>query len=94
MGQGFGKDGGQSRECIVGTDSDARNGAIGEDENSSDGVDVLLNLGRNTLTMELVLLDTTSIGQPRRVENANLLGTLRTFTAFNTPYLLLSRSGS
>jgi len=61
-GQGFVEDGGQGRECIVGTDSDARNGAIGKDENSSDGVDVLLNLGRNTLLVELILLGTTSIG--------------------------------
>jgi len=30
-GNGFGEDGGQGGECIVCTDSDAREGAIGED---------------------------------------------------------------
>jgi len=61
-GQGFGEDGGQGGECVFGTDSDTRNGAIGKYENRSDGVDVLLDLGGNTLLVELVLLDTTSIG--------------------------------
>ena len=66
-GQRFGEDGGESGECIVGTDSDTWDSAIGENENSSDGVDVLLDLGRNTFLMELVLLNTAGVGQPRRV---------------------------
>jgi hypothetical protein len=44
VGQGFGEDGGQSGECIVGADSDAGDSAIGEDENGIDGVDVPLYL--------------------------------------------------
>ena len=70
-GQGIEQGGRESGESIVGADSDARDGPIGEDKNGSDRVDVLLDLTRNTL-VELVLLDTASVGKPRRVENANL----------------------
>ena len=66
-GQRFGEDGGESGECIVGIDSDAWDIAIGEDEDSSDGVDVPLDLGRNAVLMELVWLNTAGVGQPRRV---------------------------
>ena len=66
-GQRFGEDGGESGEWIVGADSDAWDSAIGEDEDSSDGFNVLLDLGRNTLLMELVLLSTAGVSQPRRV---------------------------
>ena len=45
---------------------------MSKDENGSDGVNVLLNLSCNTLFVELVLLDTASVGQSRRVEDANL----------------------
>jgi hypothetical protein len=96
LARGFGEDGGQSGECIVGADSDARDGAIGEDENGSDGVDVLLDLSRNALLVELVLLKTASVGQPRRVEDANLGKRLRILTMFKNlalttmPFLLVS----
>jgi len=71
-GQGFGEDSGQSGERIVGPNIDARNGAIGEDDNGGDGVDVLLNLSCNALLVELILLSSASVGQPRCVEDANL----------------------
>jgi len=71
-GQGFREDGGQGRERIVGADSDARDGTIGEDENRGDGVYVLLDLSRNTLLVDFILLDTASVGQSRGVEDANL----------------------
>jgi hypothetical protein len=58
----FGEDGGQSGERIVGTDGDARDSPIGEDEDSSDGIDMLLNLHCNTLLVELVMLNTTGVG--------------------------------
>jgi hypothetical protein len=45
---------------------------MSKDENGSDGVNVLLNLSRNTLLVEFVLLDTASVGQSRRVEDPNL----------------------
>jgi hypothetical protein len=82
VGQGFGKDGGESGKCIVRADSDAGDGAIGEDQNGSDRVDVLLDLSRNAPLVELVLLETASVGQPRRVENANLRKRLRLPTMF------------
>ena len=44
-------------------------GAIGENENGSDGVDVLLNLSGNAFPVELVLL---SVGEARGIEDANL----------------------
>ena len=72
VGQGVGEDGRQSGECIVGADSDPRDGAIGEDKDRSDRVDVVLDLSRNTPLVELVLLNTASVGQPRRVEDADL----------------------
>jgi hypothetical protein len=78
LGQGFREDGGQSRQCIVGTDSNPRDSAISKDENGSDGVDVLLNLSSNILLVDLVLLNTASVGQPRCVEDANLGRRLRT----------------
>jgi len=71
-GQRIGEDGGQSGECIVSTDSDTRNSAIGKDENGGDGVDTLLDLSCNTLLVEVVLLSTASVSQPRCVEDTNL----------------------
>ena len=82
VGEGFGEDGGQGGECIISTMSDARDGAIGEDENGSDRVDVLLNMSCNTLLVDLVLLNTTSISQPGCVENADLLKRLHTPITF------------
>jgi len=63
---------------MVGANGDARDGTIGKDENGSNGVDVILNLGRNTLLVELVLLKIAGIGQPRRVRGCQPwnLGTL------------------
>ena len=81
FGQGFWEDSGQSGECVVSTDSDTRHGAIGEDENGSEGVDVLLNHSSNILLVYLVLLETSSVGQPRGVEDADLRMGLRFRTA-------------
>ena len=62
FGQGLGKDGGQGGQCIVYADGAARNGAIGEDENGSDGIDMVLDLSFNTsLLAELVLLNSASV---------------------------------
>jgi hypothetical protein len=52
------------RPCIVGADSDVRDGTLSEDENSSDGVDVVLDLSLDTL-LEPVLLNTTGVDQAR-----------------------------
>ena len=71
-GQGFGEDGGQSRKCIVSTDSDARYGTIGEDENRSDGVNVALDLCRNSPVVDFILLYIASIDQSWGVVDANL----------------------
>ncbi len=57
---------------MVGGDSEAGDGAISEDENGSDGVDVMLDLSYDTFLLELVLPKTASVSQPRRVEDADL----------------------
>jgi len=75
--QRFGEDGGQSGECIVGANSEAWNGTIGEDENGIDGVDVLLNFDGDILLVVLVVVNTTSVGESRGVEDANLGKMLR-----------------
>ena len=54
----------------MGPGSDAWEGAIDEDENGSDGTDVLLDLIHNTLLVKLILLNAARVDQPRRVENA------------------------
>jgi len=97
VGQGFGEDGGQSGEYIVGADSDAGVSAIREDENGIDGVDVLLYFINNTPLVGLILLSTTSVGQSRCIKDANLGSSyeLDLFTRFKTlaltsiPLLLL-----
>jgi len=93
--QGLGEDGGQRGECIVGANGDAWNGAISEDKNCSDGIDMFLDLSRNTLLVKLVLLDTTSVCQPRCVEDADLrkrLCILVMFTIVDTyHYAILAR---
>jgi len=66
------EDGGQSGECVAYSDGTARDGAIGEDENSSGGVDLVLDLSCNALPVELVMLNVVSVDQPRGVEDANL----------------------
>jgi len=55
---------------------------MGEDENGTDGVDVLLNFGGNMLLVELVLFNTTTVGQSRGVEDANLGERLRILAIF------------
>jgi len=74
VGQGFGEDGGQSGQRVIGSGSHVRDSAIDEEENGSDGVDMLLDLSCNTLLVELILilLKTASVGQARCVEDANL----------------------
>jgi len=72
VGQSFGKDCGQSGECIVSADSDAGDSAIGENKNGIDGVDAGLYLICNTPLVELILLNTTSVGQSRRIKDTNL----------------------
>ena len=52
-----------------GADSDARFSSIGDDENGSDGVDVVLNFGHNAT---FILLTMTGIGETRCVEDAEL----------------------
>jgi len=54
--QGFGEDGGQSGECIVGANSDARDSAIHENENDIDEVDVFPYFISNTPLVGLILL--------------------------------------
>ena len=71
-GQGFGEDGRQSGECIIGADSDPRDGAIGEDKNCTERLDVLFDLSRNATLVDLVLMNPASVGQPGRVEDADL----------------------
>jgi len=75
--QGLVEDGGQCSECIIGANSNARDSAIGEDENGSNGVDVLRYQIRDTLLVELIVLNTASIGQSRCIEDANLTKMLR-----------------
>jgi len=65
VGQWFGEDGGQSGRHVVNADGVARDGAIDEDENGSDVVDVLPDMSCNTLIVELVLLKTASVDQSR-----------------------------
>ena len=96
LGQAFGEDGGQSGQRVIGPDSNARNGAIGEDENSSDRVDMLLDLSCNTPLVELIVLKTASVGQARCVEDTNLGKRLGVVTAFRQlalttiPFLLVN----
>ena len=55
------RNGGRGGECIVGADSDARNGVINEHEKSTDRVVVVFDLGRDTLLVESALLDSVSV---------------------------------
>ena len=57
---------------MVSADSDTRDGAIGEEEDRSDGIHMFLDLCRNALLVELVLLKATDVGQSRGVEDTNL----------------------
>lgn len=87
VGRLLGEDGGQSGECRIGTNSDPWDGAIGEDEDGSDRVGVLLDLSSNAFLGGLVLRNTASIDEPRCVKDANLrkrLSLLATFTNAGT----------
>jgi hypothetical protein len=54
-------------------DSYAWDGPIDEDEDGRNGVDVLLDLSRNTLIVKGILLKIASVGKTRRIEDANLV---------------------
>ena len=86
-GQWIGKYGGERRECIGGASIHTWNGTIGEDQNGSDRVGVILDLSGNILLVQLILLDTFCVSQTRGVENTDLwkrLGILITFTNART----------
>jgi len=70
--QGFWEDGGKGGECIIGADCDARGSTISEEENSSDGSNVILDISGNIPLVEPVLLNAPSVGQTGCVEDANL----------------------
>ena len=86
------EDGCQSGQYVVYADRAAWNGAINEDKN---GADVLLNLSRNALLVNLVLLKVASVGKPRGVGDANVENTLHvvsTLTSANTyHYIVVGR---
>ena len=50
-----------------GADSDPGYGAIGDDENGGDGVDVLLDMSYDIVIAKRFLLSTASVSQPRRL---------------------------
>jgi len=95
VGHCFGDDGGQSGERVVQTASTTRDGTIDQNKNGSDVIQVLLNLCRNILPVELGLLRTASVKQSRRVEDANLENRLFTLiTSINAAayhYAVLAR---
>lgn len=72
LGEVFGEDGGQGGHCIVYSVGASRDSTIGEDENSSDGVDIVLDLSVKTVLVELVLLSSAGVDQAWGVEDANL----------------------
>lgn len=83
----FGEDGWQSGEHVVYAGRAVWDGAINEDENGSHGAGLILDLSYNALLMNLVLLKAASVGQPRRVEDANVedkLHVLTTLTSNNS----------
>ena len=59
-----------------------QDGTIGEDENSIDITKLILNFSCNTLLVECVLIKSPSIGQSRRVEDANLRKRSRVLIVF------------
>ena len=71
-GQAFGEESGQGREYIVHANRDTRDGTVGEDENGTDDIEVILYFNGNALFVEGVLMKTPSISQSRRIEDANL----------------------
>lgn len=76
----FGEDGGQNGGGVMLASIAARDSAVGEDKEGSDGVGEPLNLGRNILLDVLVLPDVASLGEPWRIEDANLEKRLSTLT--------------
>jgi len=83
-------DGGEEGECGVGTNSDARDGTIGENDNGSNRFGVLLQLCGNILHVQYVLSTISSVGEPRCVQDANLGKGLCILSTFiNTWYLPL-----
>ena len=68
VGWGLGENG----KCMAGTGSHLWDGAVGEDKNGTDGLDVRLDLALNIFVMELVLFKTARMSQPRGVEDAKL----------------------
>ena len=82
IGGGVREDGGESGERVYRASSVTRDRAIGEDQDRSNGVSVLLDLGGNFLPVVLVLLDVASLFEPRRIEDTNLEKRLYTFIAF------------
>ena len=92
VGWGLGENG----ECIAGACSHLWDGAIGDDKNGTDELDVRLDLRLNTLVMELVLVKTARMSQPRRVENTNLgkCMVMNTRDVHKSWYLPLRRSCS
>ena len=80
IGWNLGEDGGQNGKCVVVAGSEAWDGAIGEDKDGSDGIGVLLDLGRNTFLLKLGLLKVMGVGQSRGVEDTNLGKTLCAIT--------------
>jgi hypothetical protein len=82
------------QEIFIFVTSGAWDGTVREHENRSDGVDVPLDLSRSAPLVELVLPKTASVGQPRRVEDANqrppLLTTLKMLVLTTVPFLLVS----
>jgi hypothetical protein len=69
VNQGFGKEGGAG---MVHIDSGAWDGAVSEDKNSIDKVDMFLDLSSNIRLMELILLNIASGGESRCAKDANL----------------------
>ncbi len=72
-------------DSIIGTESDVRDGAIGKVEKGSGRIDMALDLSRNALPLECVLLKMASVGEPRCVENATLGKMVSLRTAFEIP---------
>ena len=67
---------------MVSSDREAGDGAISEDENGSNGVDVLPDLSCNLLLLEFVLPNIAGINQPGCIEDADLRKRLRVLATF------------
>ena len=66
----------------MGADSNAGDGAIGDDENGSDRVNVVPDLRCNDFLAELVSPNIASVSQPRGVKDADLRKGLRVLATF------------